>query len=217
MPPCTLEDFRGFFLAKAYDVVGNGAYRKHLARCKESGDPWALTMTLQLQTVQAQIREVHTAVAAMSPVPSKLNEICKEVMMSAQPPIRLNAGCVTCCITGRRCLKCLDLSKAHKSNSHVYVDPRFCLFFMLLWYCNKLEYIIRCFTRTWLDGRPDGETFKTLCCALRDEIDPTVARMHGLFVSAKDHVLETISRHTQSNQYEPVLSMLPTQPEGEAS
>ena len=209
MAICSVDEFRGFFLAKAYDVVGNGTYRKHLARCKESGDPWALAMTAQLQVVQAQIREIHAAVASMPPAPNKLNEILRDVMMSAQPPVRLNAGCVTCCITGRRCLKCLDLSKAHKTNSQVYVDPRFCLFFMFLWYCNKLEYIIRCYTRTWLDGRSEGETFKTLCCTLRDELDPTIVRMHALFVAAKAHVLSTIARHTLNNQYEPVLTIPP--------
>lgn len=207
MTPCTLDDFRGFFLAKAYDVVGNGAYRKHLARCKEAGDPWALAMTTQLQTVQGQIREVHTSVTSMQPSQNGLHEICREVMMSAQPPIRLHAGCVTCSITGRRCLKCLDLSKAHKSDSHVYVDPRFCLFFMLLWYCNKLEYVIRCFTRTWLDTRQDTETFKTLCCSLRDDMDPTIVRMHALFVSGRSHVLATIAHHARQNQYEPVLTV----------
>lgn len=207
MPPaCTLDEFRGFFLAKAYDVIGNGAYRKHLARCKDTGDPWAIAMSGQMQVVQAQVREVHAAVTAMPPGPNRLNEICRDVMMSAQPPIRLHAGCVPCSITGRRCIRCLDLSKAHKGNAQLYVDPRFCFFFMLLWYCNKLEYIIRCYTRTWLDQRQDTETFKALCCALRDDLEPTVARMHRLFAVAKDHVLATIQRYTETNTYEPVLS-----------
>ena len=209
MTACSLDEFRGYFLAKAYDVVGNGAYRKHLARCKEAGDPWALTMTAQLQAVQAHIREVHSTVTSMTPTPNKLHEILRDAMMSAQPPVRLHAGCVTCCITGRRCLKCLDLSKAHKTSSQVYVDPRFCLFFMFLWYCNKLEYIIRCYTRTWLDGRDEGETFKDLCCVLRVELDPTIARMHALFVSAKAHVLKTLQNHALDHQCEPVLTVPP--------
>jgi hypothetical protein len=206
MTSCSLDEFRGYFLAKAYDVVGNGAYRKHLTRCKEAGDPWALTMTAQIQTMQTQIREIHTAVTSMTPGPTKLPEILRDVMISAQPPVRLHAGCVTCCITGRRVLKCLDLSKTHKTNSQVYVDPRFCVFFMFLWYCNKLEYIVRCYTRTWLDGRGEGETFKDMCCALRDELEPTIVRMHTLFVTAKAHVLKTLQHHALDNQYEPVLT-----------
>ena len=207
MPPpaCTLDEFRGFFHAKAFDVVGNGAYRKHLARCKESGDPWAVAMGAQLQAVQNQVKEIHTAVCAMPQTPNRLGEICKDVMMSAQAPIRLHAGCTTCAITSRRCSKCLDLSRSHKGNVHVFVDHRFCYFFMLLWFSNKLEYIIRSFTRTWLDTRAEGETFKTLCCALQAEIEPSVAKMHALVIIAKDHVLSTLARYAQSQQFEPVL------------
>lgn len=207
MSVCTLDEFRGFFLAKAFDVVGNGSYRKHLARCKEAGDPWAIAMGAQLQATQSHIREVHAAVTGMPPTANNLNDICRDVMMSAQPPIRLNAGCVACSITGQRTLRCLDLSRAHKGNEHLYVDPRFCFFFMLLWYCNKLEYVIRCYTRTWLDGREDGESFKAMCCALRDDLEPCIVRMHSLFVVAKSHVLATIERHVESNRYEPVLSL----------
>jgi hypothetical protein len=207
MSACTLDEFRGFFLAKAYDVVGNGAYRKHLAKCKEAGDPWAVAMGQHLQAVQAQIREIHAAIVAMPPTPNHLGDLCKNVMMSAQPPIRLNAGCAVCTITGRRCLKCLDLSKTHKGNHHVYVDHRFCFFFMLLWYCNKMEYIVRCFTRTWLDSRPDSETFKSLCCALGAEMEPSVVRMHALFVVGKAHVLSTVSTFVESHRHEPILEM----------
>jgi hypothetical protein len=141
----------------------------------------------------------------MPHTPNKLAEICRDVMMSAQPPIRLHAGCTTCSITGRRCTKCLDLSRSHKGSAHVYVDPRFCFFFMLLWYCNKLEYIVRSHTRTWLDNRTEEETFKTLCCALTVELEPLIVKMHGLFVIAKDHVIATFRQYTRSHQYEPVL------------
>jgi hypothetical protein len=206
---CTIEEFRGFFLAKAFDVIGNGTYRKHLARCKESGDPWAVAMGSHLQAVQSHVREVHAAITAMPTTPNHLAEICRDVMMSAQPPIRLHAGCATCAITGRRCMKCLDLSKTHKGHTHVYVDPRFCCFFMLLWYCNKLEYIVRSFTRTWLDSRSEDESFKELCCALRAEIDPSITGMHSLFVMAKDHVLSTLGHYAQSQKLTPILEMAP--------
>jgi hypothetical protein len=141
-------------------------------------------------------------------MPNNLGEICRDVMMSAQPPIRLHAGCAPCTITGRRCTKCLDLSRSHKGNAHVYVDPRFCFFFMLLWYCNKLEYIIRSCTRTWLDERREEETFKNLCCSLRENLEPIIVRMHSLFVVGKDHVLATLRNYAQSHQYEPVLRLV---------
>ena len=80
---------------------------------------------------------------------------------------------------------------------------------MLLWYCNKIEYIVRCYTRTWLDTRPDSETFKSLCCAIGSEMEPSIARMHGLFVLGKAHVLSTIRAYVESNRHAPILEMPP--------
>ncbi len=104
-------------------------------------------------------------------------------------------------------MKCLDLSKTHKGHSHVYVDPRFCYFFMLLWYCNKLEYIVRSFTRTWLDSRQEDESFKSLCTALQADLEANIVSMHSLFVIAKDHVLTTLSNYAQSQKHAPILEM----------
>ena len=78
---------------------------------------------------------------------------------------------------------------------------------MLLWFCNKLEYIIRSFTRTWLDSRNESETFKTLCCSLQMDLEPSIVKMHKLFVIAKDHVIETLSRHIESQRHQPILEL----------
>jgi hypothetical protein len=207
MPP-TLDEFRGFFHAKAFDVVGNGAYRKHLARCKETGDHWAVTMGAQIHAIQTHIREVQTAVQDMPRSSDRLPEICRDVMMSAQPPIRLFAGHAECAITHRRCTRCLDLSRAQKGHASVYVDMRFCRFFMLLWYCNKLEYIIRSYTRTWLDlHQAEAETFRDLCTTMCAEQEPTIVRMHALLALGLDHVLATLQQHTHANVHAPVLCM----------
>lgn len=204
-PALGLDAFKSYFFAKAFDVVGNGAYKKHLSQCKEVGDPWAVEMTNSIQAVQAHIRDITAAVQGMPHTSNKMHEICKDVMMSAQPPIKLHAGCVTCSITGKQCMKCLDLSKTHKGNSHVFVDARFCFFFMLLWYCNKIEYIIRSFTRTWLDARTSEETFQALCCKMQQEMDPQVARMHQLFVSGHRHITSTLERYEEAHKVTLVL------------
>jgi len=195
-----LKSFKNYFLAKAFDVVGNGTYRKHLAHCKEVGDPWAVEMTLSIQTVQGLIKDVTTAVQSMPPTSNKLHEICKDVMMSAQPPIKLHPGCISCSITNRQCTRCLDLSKTHKGNLNVYVDARFCFFFMLLWFCNKLEYIVRSMTRTWLDMQVSDDTFQVLCCKLQEEMDPQIVQMYKLFISAQKHVVTTLEQYSKSQK-----------------
>lgn len=207
MQQVSLKDFKDFFLAKAFDVVGNGTYRKHLARCKDGGDLWAVEMSASVQTMLGHIRDVTAAVQSMPQTPNRLHEICKDVMMSAQPPIKLHAGCVTCCITDKQCMKCLDLSKTHKCSASVYVDARFCYFFMLLWYCNKLEYVIRSFTRTWLDTRSEDDTFQDICKAISHEMASRIVSMHRLFVVAKDHILKTLEKYSENNKVSLILNL----------
>lgn len=203
----TLAEFRSFFLAKAYDVVGNGAFRKHMARCKDVGDVWAVEMAASIQVVQNQIKDVASAVQSIPQTPNKFHEICRDVMMSAQPPTKLYAGCVTCSITGKQAIKCLDLSKTHKSNSNIFVNARFCYFFMLLWYYNKVEYIIRSFTRTWLDSRSEDETYQDICKSMQEEMQETIRQMHKLFVIAKDHITATIDKYVESSRLSLVLTV----------
>lgn len=206
MQGISLDVFRGYFLAKAFDVVGNGSYKKHLSQCREVGDPWAVEMTNSVQAVQNCIKEIAASVQCMPQTSNRLHEICRDVMMSAQPPIKLHAGCVTCSITGRQCMRCLDLSKNHKGNSQVYVDARFCYFFMLLWYCNKLEYVVRSFTRTWLDSRSLDETFQDVCRKMQEDMEGQVASMHRLFVAAHAHIASTLAHYSSAHKLTLVLS-----------
>lgn len=203
----TLDEFKNFFLAKAFDVVGNGSFRKHLARCKDVGDMWAVDMAASIQIMQSQIKEIVGAIQSMPQTPNKFHEICKDVMMSAQPPTKLHAGCVTCSITEKACIKCLDLSKTHKNNTNVFVDARFCYFFMLLWYCNKIEYIVRSFTRTWLDSKNEEQTYQELCKSLPVELESSISRMHQLFVIAKRHIITTLEKYVHDNKISLVLSV----------
>jgi hypothetical protein len=197
---CTMEEFVNFFHAKAFDVVGNGSFKKHLTKCKDAGDPWAVEMAQHIQNVQAQIKEIGSVILAMPQTSNRLHEICKDVMVGAQPPTKLHGGCVTCSITQQTCMRCLDLSKTHKSSKNLFVDARFCLFFMLLWFCNKIEYIIRSFTRTWLDSRKDTETFQELCHTLQVDLKPKIEAMYRLFVMGKEHVLKTLRQYEKTHK-----------------
>jgi hypothetical protein len=205
----SLDEFRGFFHAKAFDVIGNGEYRKHLARCKDAGDVWAIQMNAQVHAVQTCIREVQNIVYSMPCTPNKLVQICKDVMMSAQPPVRLYPGSRVCSITGKQCMRCLDLSKSHKASKAVFVDLRFCQFFMFLWFCNKLEYIVRSYTRTWMDAHSSDFLSKTstkdLCEALQAEMEPLVGNMFRFFGVARTHVHNTLVTYLRHDMQRDVL------------
>lgn len=76
------------------------------------------------------------------------------------------AGENTCSLTGVRTEHCIDLTRMGKNSKEVFVHPRFWHFFVLLWYCAKLEYVIRACTKQWLDAqkiRPEPRTYTAVC------------------------------------------------------
>ena len=62
-PSISPKDFEHFYLAKSYDVIGQGSFRKHLCKCKEAGDSWALEMNQGLGKIQATIKQIQSRIA----------------------------------------------------------------------------------------------------------------------------------------------------------
>ncbi len=79
-------------------MIGLGSYRRHLCKCKESGDPWAIQvdMNTSLTRIHLAVRHIQNRIGQI-PTPRKalLQQLCKDVMIVARPPIRMFAGYTT--------------------------------------------------------------------------------------------------------------------------
>ena len=167
-PEIALEEFRQFYLAKSYDVIGQGTFRKHLCKCKEAGDPWAVEMNAGVTKVHQAVRGVQARVAHIpKPRNALLQQLCRDVMVGAQPPIRMYAGYTTCCLSGVSCNICIDLTRPAKNAQHVHIHARFSHFFLMLWYCSKLEYVVRSCAKAWLERQDLREGPTSGRCARR--------------------------------------------------
>jgi hypothetical protein len=140
------EDFTGFALCKAYDVISDGAFRKHLVTCRDRGDAWAVKMHNEQGKIGHMCRDVLNSINHLYDVPHNREwaRICKDVLGSAQPPIKVFTGPSVCSITGDRLECSLDLTKNGKNAKETKVHLKFWHFFIFLWYVSKAEYIIRC-------------------------------------------------------------------------
>ena len=195
MTTLTPEDFRHFYLAKSYDVIGQGTFRRHLCKCKEAGDPWAVDMNLGVNRTHAAVRHVQSRVAQIpKPRNALLQSLCKDVMVGAQPPIRMYAGYTKCCLSGVSCNTCIDLTRPAKNADHVHIHARFSHFFLMLWYCSKLEYVVRSCAKAWLErqGGGGGTNYKSLCETFAEETAPYCEQLHGIFAKCFDHVGRTL-------------------------
>ena len=195
------QDFRHFYLAKSYDVIGQGGFRRHLCKCKEVGDPWAMEMNAGAVKVQSGIRGLQSAVQQIPrPHNAMLHQLCKEVMVAAQPPIRMYAGYTTCCLSGLHCNTCIDLTRPAKNAQYVHVHARFSHFFLMLWYCSKLEYVVRSCAKAWLerqDVRAESN-FKDMCEAFTAETKDFCDSLYNIFVISQSHLHKTMHILNQS-------------------
>ena len=189
------DHFRHFYLAKSYDVIGAGTFRRHLCRCKEAGDPWAVEMNSGVNVIHQAVRHIQTRISQIPrPRHALLQQLCKDVMVGAQPPIRMYAGYTTCCLSGVSCNTCIDLTRPSKNAQHIHIHARFSHFFLMLWYCSKLEYVIRSCAKAWLERQSSREdrNFKSLCEQFKDETDDYCLSLYGVFARSCAHVNRTL-------------------------
>ena len=210
--PCmsvSLDQFQSYYQIKAYDVISAGQYRKHLGQCRDNGDHWAVQLYNKHNTVYQKIRELASLVQGMNnPLSKGIQELCKDVMACAQPPIRLQAGLGTCKITGEVSEHCLDLSRPGKDTNEVLVNNKFWYFFVFLWYCSKLEYIIRSCTKQWLIKnklKPSSDVYIDACDQFMQANESEVAVMHQLFNKALEYVCTSVQRYTSKYDVQAVL------------
>ena len=162
-----MEAFRDFVLLKAYDVVSGGQFRKHVSASKERGDAWACAMQAHHNATSDAVKELLASLLSMKddhfrdlqvlahPLllslsffdpdgPHAPQAVARETLASSHPPVRLLAGKFECAITGAQLMYCLDVSRNTRQPPTTCVHLRFWPFFVLLWYCAKLDYVIRC-------------------------------------------------------------------------
>ena len=191
----SLEDYKHFYLAKSYDEIGQGTFRRHLCRCKEAGDPWAVDMNLGVTKVHLAVRAVQNRIAQIPrPRNAMLQQLCRNVMVGAQPPIRMFTGYTTCCLSGVSCNVCIDLTRPAKNAQHIHIHARFSHFFLMLWYCSKLEYVVRSCAKAWLEHQDsrDEANFREMCEAFTAETKEYCGQLHQIFLRSLSHVHKTL-------------------------
>ena len=195
MTDITEEDFRQFYLAKSYDVIGQGTFRRHLCKCKEAGDPWAVEMNAGMVKIQSAVKGLQARIQQIpKPRNTVLYQLCRDVMVGAQPPIRMFAGYTTCCLSGVSCNTCIDLTRPAKNSQHVHIHARFSHFFLMLWYCSKLEYVVRSCAKAWLERQDTREqiNFRDQCECFTPETKDYSESLYQIFVRSLAHVNKTL-------------------------
>jgi hypothetical protein len=206
----THEEFHAYAQIKAYDVISSGHFKRHLSQSRENGDRWAVMMYARQTSVQNQVKEVFTMVSQLTtPSSATIQRVCKDVMSCAQPPIRVLTGRNVCCISGVSTEHCIDLTRVGKNSKEVLVHPRFWHFFVLLWFCAKLEYVVRACTKQWLESHEMGATpdnYTALCEDFSHQNSELLDQLYKLFIKAVNYITQSLRIYREKYALKPVLT-----------
>lgn len=206
----TVDDFHAYAQIKAFDVISQGNFKRHLSSSRDNGDKWAVLMYNRHNVVQTKVREVFTLVGQLTTPNSQLiQRICKDVMSCAQPPIKVLTGSNICCLTQTQTEHCIDLTRMGKNSKEVLVHTRFWHFFVFLWFCAKLEYVIRACTKQWLETqpfKPTPRTYTELCEEYSVQNVCFNEKLFQLFLKGMDYISLSLSIFRDKYALLPVLT-----------
>ena len=191
-------------------------------------------MHAQLTRITAACKRVQTLIIAMQDTPQHRDwaMICRDVMASASPPVKVFTGRTQCHLTAAGLDHSLDLSKAGKNAKDIRVHLRFFYFFLYIWLISKIEYVIRSSVKSWLEPEPaqdnapspaDSDTpanrditsdiairdITGLCERFRVENEALIGSFARLFVRAYAYVTASIDLYKQEFDIAPVLRPTP--------
>lgn len=191
MTPLQFEDY---VLCKALDVIsGEGVYRRFVYQCAENQEDWALRVQASVATVGSAVREIQSLVERVRQADTKLASVCREVTTSMHAPLRVVTGVGICCLTDTQSKGCIDVSRASKTDSPVLVHSKFHYFFLMLYFTHRLDHVVRCMTKWWLEEQEPDLTMAQLTELFRAQ--DIFGPMHTSFVAGAEHVRLSLCQH----------------------
>lgn len=220
--------FVSYFLSRAYDVISDSTFKKHLINCRDKGDAWAVRMHFDMTAMCQSCRKVQTRISNMHGTiqHAQWASICKEIMSSASPPTRVYAGHSVCSLTGETLDYSIDLSRPGKNGKTTHVHLKYWYFFLFLWFISKIEYVIRSLTKQWLESLGSQQTkpeqvksevkpeakpethrdYTVLCERFRSENEHLMEQLGQLYRKAQRFVEATIDLYESQFDVQPVLN-----------
>ncbi len=168
-----IEDVQAYVTYKAFDVIGNGTYRKFVNHAKEKDEQWACKTIASIVAIQTTFKQIQVFVNDLQSACNKrgLYQLCQSVIENNTPPTDQNTVIAECCISGKQKCQCIVLRCKGRGTSSITVQGRFSHFILMLWTVFKMDLVIKTVTRDFIDSLDSGNisrVFSMCFYALRD-------------------------------------------------
>jgi hypothetical protein len=189
---------RNYILFKAFDIVGDGGYRRFLLKNKNNGEAWAVSMYNDTQHTNRCLRTTLQLIGQLAGnVPCvKLFKICQRVTNDMNPPALSTHGWCICALTGMRTENTTQIGRSNKGDI-CHVHRKFHIFFTMLWFISRFELCIKYATLQWLqENNSSVNNIQTLCEKLQKDQSFTESISKSI-IMATQHVTDSIIMHVQ--------------------
>lgn len=194
----TSSQFRSYFMFKAFDVIGDGNYRKFVVKSKDNSDQWAVDLLTNIQIVNSHVKHIIQDIHQLQHSGNtKIYKICHEVTTCINPPVRPKSGWNICNITGMRTDSCIDISRSGRADTFATIHSKFSDFIMQLWFVTRIEHIIKIMTKNWIETQTDTNFKKTELCRKFESEYEMIDDIFESFKAAYDHIRTSFRKYSE--------------------
>lgn len=203
----TFDQFANYVHFKAFDVIGDGQYRKFLVKCRDNSEMWAINIFQDVQSVNSLIKQVSTEINKLLDIGCiKIHRICSEITTCINPPVRQKMGWHICNLSGMRSDNCVEISRSGRAETFAVVNAKYTKFILMLWFVSRLDHIIKIITKHWLEQNKnhfENESLDKLekCQKFQKEYTDMKNLYHS-FIKAHTHVLKSFEFCQQSYNFD---------------
>ena len=161
-----LHDIETYVKFRAFDVIGNGSYRKYVNSCREKGESWAVRMQESVMQASSATKMIQQLVSDLQKAnKTGLYLLCQTIIENNTPPIDQNTVISECSVSGKAKSQCIVLKCKGRGAPSITVQSRFGHFVLMLWTVFKMDLVIKTLTRDFIDklGDADEYTMADLC------------------------------------------------------
>jgi hypothetical protein len=214
----SMHVLRCFLTLRAYDIISNGQYKKHVVQNKENYENWAIELYAQYQQTLSCLRnvtQIQTQIRACGY--DRLATLCNIITECSEYPFTINSEWSICYLTGVRCKHSLQvkrnqimftstkrarlstsiqMSTMHPTRSSDTIDihSKFRQFLVSYWLLSRFDTVIKVIIRQWINRSDDTDTanFSVLCRKFSSDIT-FLESIENLFFHSWVHVQKSVS------------------------
>jgi hypothetical protein len=161
--PCTLDDFRAFFMLYAYDTLGNGSFRPYLVECKDRSEEWAVELDERAERVASASRGLAVHVTHTLRGTPRVLELFVGAMSRTVPPTAPSGA-----------------------------DAAFAPLMGFAWLVVNAERVVRCMVTAWFadsaQGGTENETYEDIATRMEAATRDDVSRLYSIYAAAHARV-----------------------------